>query len=128
PGVTVSNIGYNGFAGAIGSFTATNSNLGLTSGVVITTGTIQNNGNGPQGPNNQPDAGAEISATPVAPGVFANFFPSTSKYDMQVLQFNFVPYSDTVRFKYVFGSEEFLEYCGTDYNDVFGFFISGPGI
>lgn len=128
PGVTVSNINFNGFPGAIGQFTANNSNLGINSGVIITTGTIQNNGSGPHGPNNQANAGIAISENPVAPGVFTNFFPSTSKYDMQVLQFNFVPYSDTVRFKYVFGSEEFLEYCGTDYNDVFGFFISGPGI
>lgn len=127
-GVTVSNISFNGFPGAIGSFTANNTNLGISSGVVITTGTIQNNGNGPQGPNNQPDAGVAISNSPGSPGPLGSFFPGTPKFDVQILEFDLVPYSDTVRFKYVFGSEEFLEYCGTDYNDVFGFFIAGPGI
>ncbi|MEI6900304.1 MAG: choice-of-anchor L domain-containing protein [Bacteroidota bacterium] len=44
-----------------------------------------------------------------------------------VLEFDFVPQFDTVRFRYVFGSEEFFEYCNS-YNDAFGFFLSGPGI
>ena len=48
-----------------------------------------------------------------------------------MLEFDFVPYADTVAFNYVFGSEEYPEYAppeSSTYNDVFGFFISGPGI
>ena len=58
-GVTVSNISYNGTPIAIGSFTANVNNFGINEGVVITTGTVQNTGDGPHGPNNQPDSGLD---------------------------------------------------------------------
>jgi len=46
-------------------------------------------------------------------------------YDACILEFNFVPTGDTVSFKYVFGSEEYFGYACSQFNDVFGFFISG---
>ena len=49
-------------------------------------------------------------------------------YDAAVLEFDFVPFNNKVSFTYIFASEEYLEYSGSKYNDVFGFFISGPGI
>lgn len=126
PGVTVSNIQYNGVNTAIGSFNATGTNLGITSGIVMTTGTIYNNGNGPQGPNNQKNSGVNNNASGLA--LLSNLVGGKSTYNASVLQFDFIPYSDTVKFKYVFGSEEYPEFVGSDFNDVFGFFISGPGI
>ena len=42
PGVTVSNIIYNGSPSSIGSFTATGTNLGINQGIVMTTGTVLN--------------------------------------------------------------------------------------
>ncbi|MBN2728134.1 MAG: choice-of-anchor L domain-containing protein, partial [Bacteroidales bacterium] len=47
-------------------------------------------------------------------------------YDAAVLEFDFIPSSDTVRFFYVFGSEEYPEYVCSEFNDVFAFFLSGP--
>lgn len=125
PGVTVSNITYNGASGTIGRFTANGTNLGINSGIVITTGTIANNGSGPQGPNNSTNSGVDNG--------YPGFSPLSSQagaptYNAAILEFDFVPYSDTVRFKYVFGSEEYPEYVCSDYNDAFAFFISGPGI
>lgn len=125
PGVTVSNITFTGASGAIGRFTANGTNLGINSGVVITTGTISNNGNGPQGPNNQSNSGVDNNF----PGFTAlSNLAGAPTHDASILEFDFIPYSDTVRFKYVFGSEEYPEYVGSGYNDVFAFFISGPGI
>ena len=49
-------------------------------------------------------------------------------FDAAILEFDFVPISDTVKFNYVFASEEYPEYSCCTVNDVFGFFISGPGI
>lgn len=126
PGVTVSNISFAGSPSAIGRFTAGGTNLGINTGVVITTGTIANNGSGPQGPNNQSNSGVDNNY----PGFSAltNLVGGTSTYNASILEFDFIPYSDTVRFKYVFGSEEYPEYVGSQFNDVFAFFISGPGI
>ena len=47
--------------------------------------------------------------------------------DKCVLEFDFIPASDTLKFRYVFGSEEFFTFC-YEFNDAFGFFLSGPGI
>lgn len=125
-GVTVSNINYNGSGGAIGSFTATGTNLGITEGIVITTGTVFNNGDGPHGPNDEPGSGIDING----PGypLLTSLIGGTPTFDAAVLEFDFIPYSDSVKFRYVFGSEEYPEYVGSQFNDVFAFFISGPGI
>lgn len=125
PGVTVSNINYSGSAAAIGRFTANGTNLGINSGVVLTTGTIANNGSGPQGPNNSSNSGIDNNS----PGFGAlTSQAGAATFNAAILEFDFIPYSDTVRFKYVFGSEEYPEYVCSQFNDAFAFFISGPGI
>jgi gliding motility-associated-like protein len=129
PGVTVSNITYSGAGAAISEFTANNTNLGIASGIVMTTGTVLNNGAGPQGPNNSTNAGVDnnVGGSTLLGGITGG----VTTYNAATLEFDFVPYSDTIRFKYVFGSEEYPEYAppnNSSYNDVFGFFISGPGI
>ena len=126
-GVTVSNINYTGAPSAIGSFTANGTNLGLTNGIIMTTGTVVNNGSGPHGPNNQSNAGVD-NQRPGYPLLGQQIQGNPSTYNAAILEFDFIPYSDTVRFRYVFASEEYPEYVNTAFNDVFAFFISGPGI
>lgn len=123
-GVTVSNISYSGSPAAIGSFTANNTNLGLSSGVVITTGSI-NGAGGPQGPNNVENSGVDNNAGGYSP---LNSIAGAPTYNAAIVSFDFVPFSDSVEFRYVFGSEEYLEFVGSEYNDAFAFFIAGPGI
>jgi gliding motility-associated-like protein len=126
-GVTVSNISFNGVPVTIGSFDASNTNLGIDEGIIMTTGTILNvPGEGPHGPNNSLGAGKDNSA----PGypLLSNLIGNIATYDAAILEFDFVPYSDSVKFNYVFGSEEYPEYVSSTFNDAFAFFISGPGI
>lgn len=46
-------------------------------------------------------------------------------FDACVLEFDFKAAGDTVKFDYVFGSEEYPEFACSIFNDVFGFLISG---
>ena len=133
PGVKVTNIKYNGASSAIGFFNGAKSNIGLSSGIVMTTGTVVGN-DGPRGPNNSVSAGMDngyagnamlnqIIANETATGVSPK-----STFNAATLEIQFTPMADTVRFKYVFGSEEYPEFVGSEFNDLFAFFIAGPGI
>src|SRR5690606_23974935 len=48
--------------------------------------------------------------------------------DVTVVEFDFVPQGDAVSFNYIFASTEYHNYVCSQFNDVFGFFLSGPGI
>lgn len=124
-GVTISNVTYTGKINAIGQFNASGTNLGITDGIIITTGTILNNSNGPQGPNDQEDSGIDNNAG--GSSILTNLVGGQT-YNAATLEFDFVAVGDQVSFRYVFASEEYLEYVGSDFNDVFGLFISGPNI
>ena len=47
--------------------------------------------------------------------------------DANFLEFDFAVASDSAEFEFVFSSEEYNEYALTNFTDVFGFFITGPG-
>lgn len=127
PGVQISNVTFNGLPGTtinaqIGSFNGTNSNIGLNSGLVLCTGDV----NVAVGPNNSGGAtvgGGFNGANDPDLDILAN----NNTNDKAVLEFDFVPAGNTITFRYVFGSEEYNEYVCSGFNDVFGFFISGPG-
>lgn len=124
-GVTASNITYNGDALQIAEFTATsNTNLGFLHGVLMSTGNaLTSSFNGPQGPNS-------ASGTTTGYGnpgdPLLDALSGVNTNDAAILEFDFVPTSDSVRFRYFFGSEEYPEFVGGGVNDAFGFFISGP--
>lgn len=48
--------------------------------------------------------------------------------DICALEFDFIPIGDNISFDFLFGSDEYLEFVNTIYNDVFAFFLTGPGI
>jgi gliding motility-associated-like protein len=132
-GVDISNVTYTGDANAIGSFNGTNTNLGLGSGIILTTGTVLNvtdggvfgsGQQGPFGPNDASGGGVDNAAAGYAP---LTDIVNNDTYNAAILEFDFGPQSDSIKFRYVFGSEEYPENVGADFNDVFAFFISGPG-
>ncbi len=124
-GISVSNVTYNGAPNAIGFFKNGNTtNIGIDSGVIMTSGDIIN----AIGPNNQGWTTTANGITATDNDLFLVSNNGMPVYDKCILEFDFIPTSDTVKFRYAFGSEEYPEYVGSIFNDVFGFFISGPGI
>jgi len=118
-GVTVSNVTFTGGVNALGNFSNGNTtNLGLNNGVVMCTGSIFD----------IPQAVSNFASIDLGlPGdADLDALTSNSSYDAAVLAFDFVPISDTIKFRYVFGSEEYPEFVGSTYNDVFGFIVNGP--
>jgi gliding motility-associated-like protein len=126
-GVTASNITFNGIPSpatpqpGTGTFISVNSNLGLDAGVILSTGFAQN------------------IAAPASSFQSDQLTPNVGDPDLQLiagaqinnaakLEFDFIPLGDTIRFRYVFGSEEYPEWVCSQFNDAFGFFLSGPGI
>ncbi len=121
-GVSASNVTYTGVSAGIGSFNSSVSNIGLPAGIILSTGNITD----AIGPNNT-DGGFYTDFSGNG-DVDLDAISGVTTYDAAILEFDFVPASDTLRFNYVFGSEEYLEYVNGTVNDAFGFFISGPGI
>lgn len=45
-------------------------------------------------------------------------------FDIAYIEFDFVPFNNSISFNYQFGSDEYPEYVGSAYNDVFAFIVS----
>jgi hypothetical protein len=118
----ISNVTYSGQNSQIGTFSNGLSNVGFANGIIMATGNISI----APGPNNQ--NGAAFGFGYNTPDPDLGTLTTGSTFDMANIEFDFVPTQSQVSFEFVFASEEYCEYVNTKFNDVFGFFISGPGI
>ncbi len=133
-GVTASNIMFNGALGnqanvQIGEFSAPGTDLHLDAGIVMASGNVRSDNalfiTGSNGP------ASSFAANSVLTNFTDNDLAQLSGQtinDAAVLEFDFVPTGDSLKFRYVFGSEEYTSYTCSQFNDAFGFFLSGPGI
>ncbi|MFN2239417.1 MAG: choice-of-anchor L domain-containing protein [Thermoanaerobaculia bacterium] len=123
PGIQITNVTINGSPAAAGTFTGgLAAGLGIEDGVILSSGAIENI----IGPNDSPGKTSSLS-TPGDPDLNALVAPLTTN-DAMVLEFDFVAESSNFAIRYVFGSEEYKEYVGSAFNDVFGFFLDGANI
>jgi len=120
-GIFVNNIAFIGDSAQLGWLTDGDSvSLGINDGLVLSTGiaAVVSNGNNLSGGNwSNTLSNADLSAIIGLP-----------TYDLAQLDFDFIATGDSMTFQFVFGSAEYPEFVGTNFNDIFGFFVSGPGI
>ncbi len=127
PDIVVSNVVYTGHPLAVGFFDGGGTDLGLDAGIVFCSGNVFNT----IGPNSYFGISTNLMQSGDADidsmGVDSMGFLLSN--DAAIIEFDFtVSQSDSLHFSYVFGSDEYLEFVNSSFNDAFGFFISGPGI
>ncbi|WP_276133024.1 choice-of-anchor L domain-containing protein [Polluticoccus soli] len=118
-GVTISNATLTCPSGANGTFTGGANALDISSGIILTSGSA----------TVAASSASTFSSEDNGAGGDANLstLSGNATFDACVLEFDFVPLGDSIKFDYQFGSEEYPNFTCTQFNDVFGFFISGPG-
>jgi gliding motility-associated-like protein len=115
------NVQYTGHANAIGYFWNGIPGLDFESGVIMSTGNV----NDAPGPN---ISGSTTTSHGTPGDADLNAIIPQTTQDAAVLTFDFLPADNTVEFQYVFGSDEYPEFAppnSSTFNDVFAFFISG---
>ncbi|MDA3910108.1 MAG: choice-of-anchor L domain-containing protein, partial [Bacteroidales bacterium] len=116
------NVTYNGDPVSLGYFDGSIGSTAFNEGIILTSGSAAlaegPNSSGSTGHNSSGGSDPDLQA--LIPGYTIN--------DAAILEFDFIPASDSLQFDFIFGSDEYPEWVASDYNDVFGFFLSGPGI
>lgn len=125
-GVHVFNVKFNNVSGnivkpQIGTFQS-NGFVGamMDSGIVLTTGDVSV----AEGPNSNGAASQPVGSYYSDP--LMGVVSTGNIMACATLDFDFVCLSNHVSFNYCFGSEEYPEYVGSNFNDVFVFFLTGP--
>lgn len=130
---------YTGVANQSGTFTGgVGSGVGFATGVILTSGNINTipGGNNPAIETRSSGAvGAsdDVSTNLNRPGYAPlSALSGFSTYDAAILEFDF-QFGDgstggDLYFNFVFGSEEYINFVNTQFNDVFGFFVDGVNV
>lgn len=118
-GVTVTSVSGNALQ--FGTYTNGSGLWGIGSGIVMSTGNVNHYNDGP-------NLSGQNTTSFGGPGqADLNTLAGFGTLDAATLLIDFVAASTQFSFDFVFGSEEYPEWVGSTYNDVFGAFIGGPG-
>ena len=125
--VTVTNIDC--ADGAYGTFEgADNTDLGLSRGLVLSTGQILTNPDIFTSSINQPASDFASNDNGFEGDDDLTFLSGVTTQDACIVELEVFANTNQLNFEYVFGSEEYPEFVGGGVNDVFAFLASGPGI
>ncbi len=120
-GVTVSSATLHCAGQAEGNFSYSGSNLGLTNGIILSSGMADSAVYNPSALQYPPSYGFGTSYTD--PNLTA--ISSTATNDVCILGFDFVPVCNTLNITFVFASSEYDGFV-CEFNDAFGIFLTGP--
>ena len=81
-------------------------------GIILSTG----NATDAEGPNNRTDTGEGVNLGK-RDADLSKLIGTSSMHDVVALEFDFTPTTEEVSFEYVFASEEYCEYVGSQFND-----------
>ncbi|MCX7954687.1 MAG: choice-of-anchor L domain-containing protein [Bacteroidales bacterium] len=121
-GVIISNLTYSNQNNiktiALFSEEYKDSNLPITSGIVMATGNVMNVA--------QPGSATMADHTGESGIPELSNIVGTNTYNGVFIEFDFISLGDTIELTYIFGSEEYPEWVGSSYNDAFAIFLNGP--
>ncbi|POS00815.1 hypothetical protein Q361_12115, partial [Flavobacterium croceum DSM 17960] len=117
-----------GSTNGIGYFTNTNPNFPLSAGVILSTGSVVTTSSivGAQGPNNDIQSNGDnswVGDTQLENVILAATGNAMNSKNATILEFDFVPLTNTMSFDFVFASEEYGTYQCT-FSDAFAFFLT----
>ncbi len=116
--------------GSIGTFLSPNNELGLEKGIIMTSGLAADavasnfNASTAVGPFALDDGDRDLEILAVLNGETGI---DTVSNDACIVELDVFAATNELSFEYIFGSEEYPEFVD-DFNDIFAFFISGPGV
>ena len=127
PGITYSNVTFVGTDGtgtsSAGLFSGGNqAGMDIDDGIMLSSGYIQN----AIGPNTSDKISKNLGLS--GDSDLDALIPGYTTYDATILEFDFEVPGDELNIQFVFASEEYNEYVGSEYNDVFGFYVDGTNI
>jgi outer membrane protein OmpA-like peptidoglycan-associated protein len=118
-GIILGNITHKGNYNAIANFTSTKNVLKITNGLIISTGDAV----GALGPNDRYNISKDFS-NQIEHDKDLRTLEKGELFDVTSIEFDFVSFHNSIKFNYQFASDEYPEYVGSSFNDIFAFFVS----
>jgi hypothetical protein len=119
-GMDIDTIIFEGSPQQVGYFQNGGTAIGINEGILITNGNAESAATANTSGSTTTSYNTTNTTSPL------NGIATGNVNDIAQYTIVFTPTSSTLSFNYVFGSEEYPEWVGSTFNDVFGFFISGP--
>ncbi|MFT4678474.1 MAG: gliding motility-associated-like protein [Flavobacteriales bacterium] len=134
-GVDIFNVSVTAHPLSYGYYCLKDDVLGESQGILLSTGHAEN-AVGPNDESGLPDIDEDGNCLNC--DEYDNFFAGSplltlangglTTWDACVFEFDVITQGDSLKFDFMFASEEYLEWVGSSFNDVFGFFITADNI